>query len=162
MCNFMKKLISDALKIDGSAMKVTLLVSFFYQELIEQLVENVKRTLLENGVELENIKVVEVPGALEMPLAAQFIAQKKQTDVIITLGAVIKGDTAHFDYVCQESYRGLMDVSLKYSLPVIFGVLTVFTLEQALERVTANGLNKGKEFAESALKMVQLKLKDVF
>lgn len=153
----MKKTSTTSLEIDGAPVKVGIIISFFYRDIALQLLKNTQKTLVKHGVKLKNIKVIEVPGALEMPLTAQLLAQKKKADVIITLGAVIKGATAHFDFVCQESYRGLMDVSLKYSLPVIFGVLTVFTREQAVERASAKGLNKGKEFAETALQMFQLK-----
>ncbi len=137
-------------------MKVAIVISFFYREIAEQLLENAQKSLLQNGVLLKNIKVIEVPGALEMPFATQLIAMHKKFDAVITLGAVIKGETAHFDFVCQECNRGLMDVSLKYSLPVIFGVLTTFTYEQALARASEKGQNKGKEFAETALRMFEL------
>ncbi len=117
LVSFMKKLTSKSFKTNGSRMKIAIVISFFYEEIATELLENVKKTLLKNGVLLKNIKIIEVPGALEMPLATKLVAGG--VDAVITLGAVIKGSTAHFDYVCGESYRGLMDVSLEYSLPVI-------------------------------------------
>jgi len=107
--------------------------------------------LLEYGVKKQNIKLERVPGALELPFAAQKIIKTKKINVVIALGIVIKGETNHYDFVCAETFRGLMDVQLKLNTPIIFGILTCKTHKQVKDRISKNGLNKGKSFAEAAL-----------
>ncbi len=113
--------------------------------------------LLAEGVASQNISVHRVPGAFELPLAAQWMAQNNEIDAIIVLGCVIEGDTPHFEYVCQGVTQGIMDVNLKYNKPVIFGVLTTNNLQQAQDRSGGIHGNKGDEAAVSALKMLLLK-----
>ena len=104
----------------------------------------------------ENIVRFDEAGAYELPYATQQVAMTGDYDAVIAIGVVIRGDTPHFDYVCAESSRGLMDVSLKHNLPVIFGILTVNTEEQAEERANPNKMNKGGEAAATAIEMINL------
>ena len=113
-------------------------------------------TLLRHGVEAKGVDVVHTPGAFEIPLAAQRVAATKQYDGIIALGCVIRGATPHFDYVAGECVKGIAAVALKFDVPIAFGVLTVDTIEQAVERAGTKAGNKGAEAAMSALEMVSL------
>jgi 6,7-dimethyl-8-ribityllumazine synthase len=113
--------------------------------------------LIEKGVKEKNIEVHMVPGAFELPLGAQFCAAKKEVDAVITLGCVIQGETRHFDFICDACAHGVMDVSLTFNKPVIFGVLTTDNEKQAKERAGGKHGNKGVEAAETALKMALLK-----
>lgn len=143
-------------QMSGKAYKIAVILARFNDELGLELYKNTRDTLMENGVLPKNIDLIRAPGALELPLVAQTLAHTKKYHAIIALGVVIKGDTPHFDYVCQETYRGLMDVNLTTGIPTIFGVLTVNNLKQAKDRTSKTKLNKGKEFAESALEMANL------
>lgn len=142
--------------LDGKKFRIAIVLCRYNDHLGQELLENSTETLLKNGVLAKNITLIHVPGALETPLATQHLTKKKLYHAIIVLGAVIKGETAHFDHVCRESYRGLMDVSLKTATPVIFGILTVNNEQEALDRVSKKKLNKGKEYAEAALEMAML------
>ncbi len=113
-------------------------------------------SLSRHGVKSENIDVAWVPGAFEIPLIAQKLAHTNKYDAIITLGAVIKGSTSHYDYVCAEVSKGVASVSMATSTPVIFGVLTTDTIEQAIERAGTKAGNKGSEAANAAIEMVNL------
>lgn len=113
-------------------------------------------TLVRHGVPETHITVVKVPGAYEMPLAVQRLAATGKYDAIIAVGAVIRGGTPHFDYVAGECTKGLSKVALQYNIPVAFGVLTVDSIEQAIERSGTKAGNKGGEAAMSALEMVSL------
>ena len=104
----------------------------------------------------EDIEVAWVPGAIEIPVAAQRMAQSKKYDAIICLGAVIKGSTSHYDYVCAEVSKGVASVSLQFGLPVMFGVLTTDNIEQAIERAGTKAGNKGYDCALSAIEMANL------
>jgi 6,7-dimethyl-8-ribityllumazine synthase len=136
--------------------KFGLLVSRFNSFIVDGLVKGAVDTLKRHGAEDKNIQIVRVPGAFEMPLAAQRMAAKDQYDAIIALGAVIRGGTPHFEYVAGECTKGLAVVSAKYEIPVAFGVLTVDTIEQAIERAGTKAGNKGVEAAMSAIEMVNL------
>ncbi len=137
--------------------KVTLVVSRFNSFLVESLVEGALDTLNRVGqVKEENITIVRVPGAYELPVAAQRIAKKGETDAIIALGAVIRGGTPHFDFVAGESNKGLAQVALQYDIPVAFGVLTTDSIEQAIERAGTKAGNKGGEAALGALEMINV------
>jgi 6,7-dimethyl-8-ribityllumazine synthase len=136
--------------------KFGLLVSRFNSFIVDGLVKGAVDTLKRHGAEDKNIQIVRVPGAFEMPLAAQRMAAKDQYDAIIALGAVIRGGTPHFEYVAGECIKGLAVVSAKYEIPVAFGVLTVDTIEQAIERAGTKAGNKGVEAAMSAIEMVNL------
>ncbi|ORU89528.1 MAG: 6,7-dimethyl-8-ribityllumazine synthase [Cycloclasticus sp. symbiont of Poecilosclerida sp. M] len=133
-----------------------LLVARFNSFIVEQLESGALDTLVRHGVGRQNIDIVRVPGAFEMPLAAQKIAAKNEYDAIVGLGAVIRGGTPHFEYVSGEVTEGLATVSLQAGLPIAFGVLTVDSIEQAIERAGTKAGNKGAEAALSAIEMVDL------
>ena len=136
--------------------KFAILVARFNSYIVESLLNGAIDTLKRHGVSENDIEVIRVPGAFEMPIAAQRIASKKQHAAIIALGAVIRGGTPHFDYVAGECVKGLSQVSLNADIPVTFGVLTVDSIEQAIERAGTKAGNKGEEAAITALEMVNL------
>lgn len=123
---------------------------------VESLLSAAIDTLQRHGIADNKITVVRVPGAFEIPLACQKVAEQKKFDAIIALGAVIRGGTPHFEYVAGECTKGLAQVMMEYGVPVAFGVLTVDTIEQAIERSGTKAGNKGAEAALSALEMVSL------
>ena len=127
--------------------------SFIVESLLAGAIDALKR---HGAVKEEDIDIVRVPGAYELPLAAQAMAANGDYDAIIALGAVIRGSTPHFDYVAGEASKGLANVGLSHELPIIFGVLTTDTIEQAIERAGTKAGNKGAEAALSALEMVSL------
>ncbi len=131
-------------------------VARFNGFVVEALLAGALDTLKRHGVAAENITVVRVPGAWELPLAAKKLAEKQAFDAIIGLGAVIRGGTPHFDYVCSEAAKGLGAIGLEYGLPVIFGVLTTDSIEQAIERAGTKAGNKGSDAALSAIEMVSV------
>ena len=133
-----------------------ILVARFNSFIVESLLEGALDTLKRHGVDEQQIEIFRVPGAFEMPIAAQRIAAKQKHQAIIALGAVIRGGTPHFDYVAGECTKGLAQVSLNQDIPVTFGVLTVDTIEQAVERAGTKAGNKGAEAAITALEMVNL------
>ena len=134
----------------------TIVMGRFNSTIVDGLLAGSIDTLRRHGVPEANITVVKVPGAYELPLAAKRIAAKGETDAIIALGAVIRGGTPHFDYVAGECASGLSRVGLEYDLPVVFGVLTTDTIEQAVERSGTKAGNKGVDAAMTALEMVSL------
>jgi 6,7-dimethyl-8-ribityllumazine synthase len=136
--------------------KFAIVVSRFNNSITENLLDGALDCLKRNGCRIENIDVVKVPGAFELPVTADKIASLKKYDAIICLGAVIRGATPHFDYVASSAGSGIMQVSVKHSLPVIFGVLTTNTLEQALERSGTKAGNKGWDAALTAIEMADL------
>lgn len=137
--------------------KFAIVVSRFNSFVVESLLEGAIDALKRHGaVSDEDITVVRVPGAYEIPVAAKKVAQKESFDAIIALGAVIRGGTPHFDYVAGECNKGLAQVSLDFGVPVAFGVLTVDTIEQAIERSGTKAGNKGGEAALGALEMVNV------
>lgn len=140
----------------GQGSKYALLVARFNSFVVESLVEGAVDALKRHGVNEADIEIIRVPGAFEMPIAAQRIAATKQHDAIVALGAVIRGGTPHFEYVAGECVKGLSQVSLNADIPVAFGVLTVDSIEQAIERAGTKAGNKGAEAALSALEMVNL------
>lgn len=146
--------IEGNLTIQGA--QFCLIVSRFNSFVVESLLSGAIDALKRHGADESDIQIVRVPGAFEMPLAAQRIAARKQFDAIIALGAVIRGGTPHFEYVAGECTKGLSAVSAKYDVPVAFGVLTVDTIEQAIERAGTKAGNKGVEAAMSAIEMVNL------
>ncbi|MGV6807742.1 MAG: 6,7-dimethyl-8-ribityllumazine synthase [bacterium] len=125
-------------------------------EITEGLLNGALATLEKQGISKADIHVYRVPGAFELPLAAQKVIEKTDVDAVIALGCVIRGDTPHFDYVCSECTRGIGEVALQSGQPVAFGVLTTDTLEQAQLRSGNDDENKGKEAALTALEMVSL------
>jgi 6,7-dimethyl-8-ribityllumazine synthase len=134
------------------AILVTRFNGFITESLLLGALDGLKR----HGVKDENIHIVRVPGAYELPLVAQKLAALEKYDALIALGAVIRGSTAHFDYVAGEAAKGLAGVGLDFGLPVIFGVLTTDTIEQSIERAGTKAGNKGFEAAMTAIEMVNL------
>ena len=122
----------------------------------ERLLEGALDTLVRHGADRSQIEVVRVPGAYEMPLAAKAMAASRKYDALIALGAVIRGATPHFEYVAGESSKGLAQVMMQFDLPVAFGVLTVDSIEQAVERAGTKSGNKGVDAAMSAIEMANL------
>ena len=133
-----------------------LVVSRFNDFITERLVGGAVDALVRCGVKDEDIIVVKVPGAFEIPLIAKKMAQKKQYDAVICLGAVIRGATPHFDYVSAEVSKGIAVVSMESEVPVIFGIITTDTIEQAIERAGAKAGNKGYSAAMAAVEMANL------
>ncbi|MBK1694370.1 6,7-dimethyl-8-ribityllumazine synthase [Chromatium weissei] len=133
-----------------------LVVARWNSFVVESLEKGAIDALQRHGVSNEHLTIVRVPGAFEMPVAIERIAAKGGYDAIIALGAVIRGGTPHFEYVAGECVKGMAQVSLKYGLPVAFGVLTVDSIEQAIERAGTKAGNKGAEAALSALEMANL------
>ena len=136
--------------------RIALLVSRFNGFVVESLVAGALDTLKRHGADERDLQIVRVPGAYEMPIAAQRLAAGKRFDAIIALGAVIRGGTPHFEYVAGECTKGLSAVSLKFDIPIAFGVLTVDTIEQAIERAGTKAGNKGWDAALSAIEMADL------
>jgi 6,7-dimethyl-8-ribityllumazine synthase len=133
-----------------------IVLSRFNHFIGDRLLEGALDALIRHGVDSAAIEVVRVPGAFEMPLALQAMAESKKYDALIALGAVIRGATPHFEYVAGECAKGVSGVQAKHGLPVAFGVLTVDTIEQAIERAGTKAGNKGAEAAVTALEMVNL------
>lgn len=142
--------------INGEKLTIGIVVGRFNDFITDKLLDGAVNTLTQYGVSEDNIHVVKVPGAFEIPLIAKLLAEKDEYDAIITLGAVIRGDTPHFDYVCNEAAQGISSVALQTEKPVIFGILTTDTTEQALERSGIKGGNKGAEAAIAAVEMANL------
>lgn len=140
----------------ASTGRYTIIVSRFNGSVVEGLLSGALDTLHRHGVPENNITVVRVPGAFEIPSAAQKVAKKGDTDAIIALGAVIRGATPHFEYVAGECASGVSRVSLEEQIPIAFGVLTTDTIEQAIERSGTKAGNKGVDMAMTALEMVSL------
>jgi 6,7-dimethyl-8-ribityllumazine synthase len=136
--------------------RYAIVVGRFNQFVVDSLVEGAVDVLVRHGVDEDNITVIRVPGAYEIPLAAQAVAEKGDVDAIIALGAVIRGSTPHFDYVAGESASGLNKVQMDTGVPCAFGVLTVDTIEQAIERAGTKAGNKGAEAALVAIEMVSV------
>ena len=136
--------------------KIAIVASEFNHFIVQQLVDGAFDALQRNNVSELNITLVWVPGAYELPLAADVLAGAGKHDAVIALGAVIRGGTPHFDYVAGECSRGIAQVGLKHSLPVIFGVLTTDDVDQALERAGAGAGNKGFDTTVAALQMIAL------
>ena len=141
---------------ENSDARIAIVVGRFNEFVVESLVNGAIDTLLRHGVMGENITVIRVPGAFELPLAAQRAAGSDKFDAIIAVGAVIRGGTPHFDFVAGESNSGLGRVAMEFGLPVAFGIITTDTLEQAIERSGSKAGNKGSEAALSALEMVNV------
>lgn len=143
-------------KLAGEGLKIAVVVSRFNSFITERLLDGALDCLRRHGVAEEAITVVRVPGAWEIPLVTKRLAQARTHDAVICLGAVIRGATPHFDYVAAEVSKGIAQVSLESGVPVLFGVLTTDTLEQAVERAGSKAGNKGYAAAEAALEMVNL------
>lgn len=140
---------------DASEMSFGIVVSEWNNNITSGLLNGALNTLIKHGAKEDNIQTHYIPGSFELPLAAQTILEANQyVDAVICLGSVIQGETKHFDFVCEGAALGIKDVSLKYNKPVIFGVLTDNTLQQAIDRSGGKHGNKGDEAAITAIKMV--------
>ena len=149
LSSFTKKTVTD---IDKKVFAI--IVSEWNEEVTEAMYQGAFDTLRDNGVLKENIIKKSVPGSYELPLAAQWMAQREDVHAVICIGCVIQGDTRHFDFICDAVAQGIKDVNLKYNKPVIFGVLTPETQQQALDRAGGIHGNKGDEAAITAVKML--------
>ena len=136
-------------------MTVAIVVGRFYEDLAERLVEGARAELSEAGVEV--VEVFDVPGAYELPLAASYAAGSGRYDGVVCLGAVIRGETDHYDYVCAEAARGIGEVQLRTGVPCGFGVLTVDTMQQALDRSGGAKRHTGRDAARAVLTMAALR-----
>ena len=134
--------------------RIAIVVSEWNSEVTESLYVSCHATLVQHGVNRENIIKKMVPGSFELTLGSQWMAQQDEIDAVICLGCVIQGETRHFDFICQSVAQGVKDVALKYNKPVIFGVLTTDTKKQALDRAGGKHGNKGDEAAYTAVKML--------
>ena len=143
-------------KLIAEGIKIGIVVGRFNEFIGGKLLEGAYDGLERHGVERDHIDVAYVPGAFEIPLIAKKMAKSKKYDAIICLGAVIKGATSHYDYVCSEVSKGIANVSLECEIPVLFGVLTTNNIEQAIERAGTKAGNKGYECAVAAIEMVNL------
>lgn len=143
-------------KLVAKGMKVAIVASRFNELITSKLIGGAMDGLLRHEAEEKNIDLIWVPGAFEIPLIAKKAAQSKKYDAIVCLGAVIRGATSHYDYVCNEVSKGIAQVSLAEEIPVLFGVLTCDDLDQAFERSGSKAGNKGYDCAVSAIEMIQL------
>jgi len=140
----------------GKGLKFGLVISRFNDFISRRLLEGAQDALLRHGVNEEDMDIAWVPGSFEIPLIAKKLAQTKKYDAVICLGAVIRGGTPHFEYIASEVTKGIAQVNLETGLPVIYGVITTDTLEQAIERAGTKEGNKGFQAAVSAIEMVNL------
>ena len=136
--------------------KIALVAGRFNSFVVEHLISGAKEALLKHGADESDIDLLYVPGAFEIPLALKKTANSGKYDGIVALGAVIRGGTPHFEFVAGECVKGISQVVLDSEIPIAFGVLTVDTVEQAIERSSANSENKGAEAAESTIRMINL------
>jgi 6,7-dimethyl-8-ribityllumazine synthase len=143
-------------KLSAEGIRFGVVVGRFNSFIVDSLVAGALDTLVRHGAAPSDIAVVRVPGAFEIPLVAARLAASGRYDALLAIGAVIRGGTPHFEYVAGECVKGLSQVMLKHDIPVAFGVLTVDTLEQAIERAGTKAGNKGTEAALSAIEMVQV------
>lgn len=141
----------------GKKKRIAIVASRFNNEITDRLLKGCLSELLKSGVKKENISVAWVPGAFEIPIVAQELILRKKCDGVIALGAVIRGETPHFDYVCDGLVQGIMKLQLKFRKPVAFGVLTTNTDKQAMERSGGKQGNKGRECAQVVLQILNLK-----
>ena len=143
-------------KLVADKVKIGIVAARFNEFIVSKLISGAKDSLERHGVIDDDIDLVWVPGAFEIPLLASKMASSGKYDAIICLGAVIRGSTSHYDYVCSEVSKGIAQISLKYEMPVMFGVLTTDNIEQAIERAGTKAGNKGYDVATGAIEMVNL------
>ena len=143
-------------KLVGKDLKVAIVVSRFNDFITGRLLEGAKDTFIRHDVDENNIDVAYVPGAFEIPMVARKLAQTGKYDAVVTLGCVIRGVTSHYDYVCNEVAKGVSKANESTDVPVIFGILTTESIEQAVERAGTKAGNKGSEAAVSAIEMANL------
>ena len=142
--------------VDGGSMKVAIVVARFNEFITSKLLGGALDTLARHGVKDDDISVAWVPGAFEIPLISEKMAESGKYDAVIALGSVIRGSTSHYDLVCNEAAKGIAQVQMKTGVPVLFGIITTENIEQAIERAGSKAGNKGSECAESAIEMVNL------
>ncbi len=143
-------------KLVQENLKIAIVASRFNEFIVSKLIGGAQDGLARHGVQEENITLVWVPGAFEIPVIAKKLAASGNYDAVICLGAVIRGATSHYDYVCAEVSKGIASVSLETGVPVMFGILTTDTIEQAIERAGTKAGNKGYDCALGAIEMVNL------
>ena len=143
-------------KLVSEGIKVGIVCARFNEFIVSRLLGGCEDVLLRHGVQPDDISVAWVPGAFEIPLIASKMAKSGKYDAVIALGAVIRGSTSHYDYVCSEVSKGVANVALNSDIPVMFGVLTPDTIEQAIERAGTKAGNKGADCAQGAIEMVNL------
>ena len=140
----------------SQGIKIGIVAARFNDFIVSRLIGGCEDTLLRHGVREEDISLAWVPGAFEIPLIASKMAKSGKFDAVIALGSVIRGSTSHYDYVCSEVSKGIANVSLNSDVPVLFGVLTTDSIEQAIERAGSKAGNRGSECAQGAIEMVNL------
>lgn len=139
---------------DGKNYRIGIVCSEWNYEITSAMCKGAIETLQKTGVKINNIIVCNVPGAFELPLAAQKIAKHAEVDGVICIGCVVRGETSHYDYICNSAAMGIMQVGLNLNKPIVFGVLTTENLQQAIDRAGGKYGNKGEEAAYSLLKML--------
>ena len=149
----MKKLEGNVI---GTGLKIGIVAARFNEFIVSKLVSGAQDALVRHGVEEDDISVAWVPGAFEIPLIAKKMAMSGKYDAVICLGAVIRGATSHYDYVCAEVSKGVAQVGLEAGIPVMFGIVTTDTIEQAIERAGTKAGNKGYDCALGAIEMINL------
>jgi len=149
----MNKIVGDLIATD---LKIAFVVARFNEFVCERLLEGALDSLARHGGSKDEVTVLRVPGAFEIPLAAKKLAESEKFDAIVCLGAVIRGETSHYDYVCANTSSGIASVSLETGVPVSFGLLTTETLEQAIERSGSKAGNQGRYATECAIEMARL------
>ncbi len=142
--------------LDATGNRFIIIVSRFNSLITEPLLNGALDTLRRHGADMDNVRIVRVPGAWELPLACKRMARSLDTDAVICLGAIIRGATPHFEYVSSEASKGIGSVSLETGIPIAFGLLTTDTIEQAIERAGSKAGNKGAEAATAAIEMANL------
>ena len=141
-------------QVNTDEIQIGIIASQYNDYIVSRLLSGAEEALLEKGIGSDQIDLVRVPGAFEIPVAVRAMAETGKYDAIITLGAVIRGETPHFDYICTECSRGINEIAIEFSLPVVFGVLTVDSSEQAMDRSGSEESNKGAEAADTAVDMI--------
>jgi 6,7-dimethyl-8-ribityllumazine synthase len=136
--------------------RIAIVIAEFNKEITSALLSGCISQLEANGIDKNNLQIIKVPGAVEIPLVAKLLAKKNKADAIITLGAVIRGETGHYDFVCKQVSDGIQKVMLDFDIPVIFGVLTTDNTDQARDRIGGRKGHKGKYAADAALHMLNL------
>jgi 6,7-dimethyl-8-ribityllumazine synthase len=150
----MRKVVQGTM--NGAGKKIGIVASRFNEFITSKLIDGAVDTLVRHGVLEDNIEIVWVPGAFEIPAVAKKLVRKKKQDAVICLGCVIRGDTPHFDYIASEVSKGVASVGLDSDMPVVFGVLTTDTIEQAIERAGTKAGNKGADAAMGAIELLNL------
>ena len=142
--------------LQADNLKIAFVVARFNEFICEHLLEGALDSFERHGGNKDNVTVIRVPGAFELPLAAKRIAMNGKNDAVVCLGAVIRGETSHYDYVCANASSGIASVSLETGVPVSFGLLTTDTIEQAIERSGAKAGNQGRDATDCAIEMARL------